>query len=584
MKIEKKGYSLAGALMCSFMLCIAILLLFVFITLVPSLSRMLEDNAIERTKETVLQGVETAEIFVDNMLSTLYYTTTLLPETMDNPTPNWHQQLLLMKQSNPAISAMAFFRDDGSLFYSTAGKLSQPKELVTKEAWFTKALQWGGTVTYFSKPHVQKLFTEQSAYVITLARSVYFMENGVQNQGVLRMDIDYSTFNRLIDNITLSQSGYVFVIDHENELITHPKLQMIYHGLASENLDAIDECLIGQGHDNVDNRERVLIIATLNQTRWRLVGVAYMDEVLAVQRTSINIISVVIICAMLLSFSIASIMAYWIMRPIKRLEEGINEVQQGSLHPHIPSTGFEEIRSLSTAFEQMLERIRALMDQIVLEQETKRLYELNALQAQINPHFLYNTLDSIIWMEERGKSKEAIKMVSALAKLFRISISKGCSMITVREELEHVRNYLIIQKMRFKDKFSYKIEADPEALNERTVKLIVQPLVENAINHAIDETEETPMFISIKAKLTETELLFIIEDDGIGMDEDLLKNLLITEAGKSGIGVKNVHERIQLTYGAIYGLKIDSEEDEGTTVTIRIPRMAENDSKGGLLS
>jgi two-component system sensor histidine kinase YesM len=134
----------------------------------------------------------------------------------------------------------------------------------------------------------------------------------------------------------------------------------------------------------------------------------------------------------------------------------------------------------------MLGRIRRLMDQIVHEQETKRLHELNALQAQINPHFLYNTLDSIVWMEERGRSREAIVMVTALARLFRISISKGRNIIPVREELEHVRNYLIIQKMRFTNKFDFVITAAPETLEMHTVKLIVQPIVENAIQHGLE--------------------------------------------------------------------------------------------------
>ncbi len=212
------------------------------------------------------------------------------------------------------------------------------------------------------------------------------------------------------------------------------------------------------------------------------------------------------------------------------------------------------------------------MEQIVREQEAKRLHELNALQAQINPHFLYNTLDSIIWMEERGRGREAILMVSSLAKLFRLSISRGRSEITVREELEQVRNYLIIQKMRFKNKFEYTITWDEAALEETTVKLIVQPITENAINHAIDEARDEALHIAIHAGVTKSEVVFTIEDDGVGMPPEVVSGLLIEKSGKSGIGVKNVHERIQLTYGENYGLEVRSVEDVGTCVIIRIPR------------
>jgi two-component system sensor histidine kinase YesM len=219
----------------------------------------------------------------------------------------------------------------------------------------------------------------------------------------------------------------------------------------------------------------------------------------------------------------------------------------------------------------MLWRIRQLMEQIVSEQEKKRLHELNALQAQINPHFLYNTLDSIIWMEERGRSAQAVIMVSALARLFRISISRGRNIILVHEELEHVRNYLIIQQMRFKDKFIYTIECEEELRNLHTIKLIVQPIVENAINHAMDELADTRLDIKVRAYSEGEFLCFEVSDDGIGIPFDKRKTLLTEAVGASGIGLKNVHERIVLTYGQPYGLSVESEEDEGTIVTIRLP-------------
>ena len=269
-------------------------------------------------------------------------------------------------------------------------------------------------------------------------------------------------------------------------------------------------------------------------------------------------------------------MSYLVTRPITHLEHKMQKVQSGDLNVTIAEKGFREIRSVSQAFNHMLAQIRTLMDRVVQEQETKRLHELNALQAQINPHFLYNTLDSIVWMEERGRSQEAITMVLALAKLFRISISKGRRFITVREELEHVRNYLVIQKMRFKDRFVYTIDAQEEALPERTVKLIVQPLTENCISHAIDEARDGELHIAIRAWVTEKDLFFSVTDDGLGIPPQRLPELL-NASGTTGFGLKNVHERIRLTYGPEYGLTIHSVEDEGTTVTIRIPRGWEED-------
>lgn len=573
------GRSFNAMLTVTFMSCMGVLLVFVAMSLIPRLSSMLESYAIDRTRETVLQSVNTVDIFVDNMLSTLYFTTTVLPDEVDDQAQSWVSQMELIKASNSSIISIALFNEAGALLGSTGGgELRQAPQKVREEEWFTQALSWGGTVTYFSKPHVQHLFKNQYAYVITLARGVYYQKDNRMARGVVMMDIDYSSLSSLIEGISLGESGYIYVLDRRGELIAHPKLQLIYSGLYTEELEAVNRFWVGQGRDQAQGRERVLISASLNQTRWRMVGVAYIDEILAMQSAFMRTLTIVIVCAAFLSFAVASVMAYWITRPIRRLESTMRSVEAGDLNVSLAETGFREMRAVASAFNLMLKRIRALMDQILQEQEKKRLYELNALQAQINPHFLYNTLDSIIWMEERGRSREAITMVSALAKLFRISISKGRSVITVREELEHVRNYLIIQKMRFKDKFTYEITAQEEALGERTVKLIVQPLVENAINHAIDETQPEALNIHIDAGVTREELIFTVADDGIGMPPEVLESLLTAPAGKSGIGVKNVHERIQLTYGDRYGLTVHSVEDEGTTVTIRLPRCGKGEA------
>ncbi len=571
-KDRPKGYSLHNVIMVAFLLSMGALLLFVMLTLVPRVSSLLETIAIDRTKDTVLQSVATLDNYVNNLLSTLHFSSSLLPSDPSRSDGQWQQRLQLMKQSRNDITALAVFGEDGSLLYSTAGELRTSPATVRESEWFCKAVEWQSTVTYFSKPHVQQLFDGQRSLVITLARSLEYMQEGRFRTGVLLMDVDYASFTTVIDDISLGGSGYAYLIDEAGAMICHPKLQLIYQGFDLENCDAVLRQTLGITQDEWGGRERVLLINTVGQTRWRVVGVAYIDEILVLQNAFIRIITVVTLIAALLSLAAATMMAFWVTRPIRHLENKMKSVEAGDLNVTIEEQGFHEIRSVSTTFNHMLQRIRVLMDRVVAEQETKRLHELNALQAQINPHFLYNTLDSIVWMEERGRSQEAITMVLALAKLFRISISKGRRFITVREELEHVRNYLIIQKMRFKDKFAYTLSAQEEALGERMVKLIVQPLVENCINHAIDEAQGVELHIDIRAEVTAEDLVFTVADDGVGIREDLLPTLLTTSSGESGIGLKNVHERIQLNYGPAYGLTIHSVEDVGTLITIRIPR------------
>ena len=567
-----KGYSLHNVVMLAFLLCMCALLLFVMLTLTPRVNNLLETNAVDRIKETVLQGVGTVDIYVENIISSLHFASTLLPTNPAEADDFWKDRLLFVEQNRSDIGALAFFGEDGSLFYATPGELNvSPAEVVGSD-WFQRALRSQGTTTCFSSPHVQYLFGDRRTLVISLSRSIEYQENNEWRTGVLLMDVNYSAFSNVVSAVSLGASGYAYLMDERGEMIAHPRLQLIYQGLLQEDRKAAIEQTVGITRDVVEGRERVLIITSVGQTRWRVVGVAYIDEILALQNAFIRIISVILGSGAFLSLSFATAIAFWVTQPIRHLERKMKKVEDGDLNVTITEKGFREIRSVSAAFNHMLLRIRVLMERVVAEQEIKRLHELNALQAQINPHFLYNTLDSIVWMQERGRSQESIIMVVALAKLFRISISKGRQFITVGEELEHVRNYLIIQKMRFKDKFSYDLTTEEEALSERTVKLIVQPLVENCINHAIDEAQGTELHIRIDVRADGKDLLFTVADDGVGIREDLLPDLLTTSVGENGIGLKNVHERIQLTYGVAYGLTIESVEDVGTTILIRIPR------------
>lgn len=220
-----------------------------------------------------------------------------------------------------------------------------------------------------------------------------------------------------------------------------------------------------------------------------------------------------------------------------------------------------------------------LMKEIVIEQEKKRKSEFESLQAQINPHFLYNTLDSIVWMVESERYQEAISMVTALASLFRISLSKGKNIITIQEEIEHAQNYLYIQKIRYKNRFQVKIDIASEIYECSTIKLIVQPLLENAIYHGVEYMDGEGE-ITIKGYLKDEDIYIDVIDNGLGMPEEEI-NLILRDNTRvhkkgSGIGLSNVHQRIQLYFGPKYGLLIDSELDEGTTVHIHLPRVKYN--------
>lgn len=242
--------------------------------------------------------------------------------------------------------------------------------------------------------------------------------------------------------------------------------------------------------------------------------------------------------------------------------------------PRIYIGGSLEIRHLGHSIQESYEKIDSLMKNIVLEQNERRKSELEALQSQINPHFLYNTLESITWMVEGERNDEAVFMISQLARLFRISLSKGKTVISIRDELQHAQSYLNIQKIRYKDAFSVTFHVEPETETYCTVKLILQPILENAINYGVRGMEDCGE-ITVTGCVKGDRVFLAVSDNGLGMTEEEAR-LVLTDSSRvhkhgSGVGLVNIHRRIQLLFGPEYGLRIESEPDEGTTVQIELP-------------
>jgi two-component system sensor histidine kinase YesM len=278
-----------------------------------------------------------------------------------------------------------------------------------------------------------------------------------------------------------------------------------------------------------------------------------------------------------------SLFAAWaisreIYAPIKKLHDVTTTITKNDLEALVNRNNVDEIAELGISFNIMIGMVRELVDAKTKEQENLQKAELRALQAQINPHFLYNTLDTIIWMAEAHKTDQVIEIVRALSSFFRLSLSKGRDWITIAEEIERTRSYLTIQKMRYRDILDYAVEVDDQALDNTILKLILQPLVENAIYHGIKNKRQGGMITVRVKKPGEDEVLLEVEDDGIGIAPAQLgriQSLLLDDSGEipleSGFGMANVNKRLKLYYGQPYGLSISSEINAGTCVTLIIP-------------
>lgn len=487
---------------------------------------------------------------------------------------------LLYDNNKDNISNIALLSKDGELLEAVPAARLKTGMDVTGEDWFVSTLERTDNL-HFSMPHVQYIFDNnenQYRWVITLSRAVEITQGTSTEQGVLLLDISYGSLQQLLDNISLGNSGYLYLINGAGELIYHPQMQLIDSGFAEENNLVAAGYRDGNYQEQYQGEVRDITVKSVGYTGWKIIGVT-PEQGLALNNLKTKLFVVFVLAFFL--FILAVINAYIssrITNPIQELEKSVNALEAGDLDTEVYTGGSYEIRHLGRSIGHMAGQIKVLMNDIVVEHESKRKSEFDTLQSQINPHFLYNTLDIIVWMIENEQKAEAVKVVTALARFFRISLSKGKSIIPVRDELEHVRNYLMIQQMRYKNKFTYTIEAEPDTLELASLKLMLQPLVENAIYHGM-EFMDGDGEIEIRAVRDGEELLLTIRDNGLGMTEEQVESLLserphVTSRRGSGIGVKNVNERIRLYFGEQYGLSIQSEPDEGTRIDIRLPAVS----------
>lgn len=421
-------------------------------------------------------------------------------------------------------------------------------------------------------------FFDTDDEVISLSREVQSYENGTF-RGVILINLNMNKITEICNSFQEKQENFICIINDKGELVYEQQNGRERFAFdEKENRQELNTAL-GKTKEScfrLNYRgEKYLVTRTdMKTTGWTLVSMvpykSVMAETMAISGVMILAVAITLIVTLLLLNRILT----GVVKPLKKLEKYMVQVNPDNMDQRMEILTDDEIGHLSMKFNQMMDRIRNLKEQVIEEQEDKRKYELQALQAQINPHFLYNTLDSIIWMAETNDSN-IVAMTEALAKLFRISLNKGNEEISLERELEHVKNYLIIQSMRYADKFTYEISAEPGVERCRTIKLILQPIVENCIYHGIKKKRGTGK-ITIRAYRREQNLIIEVSDDGCGMPEEICRKILSDEIESenisgSGIGVKNVNERIQLRFGKKYGLSYSSEEGVETTVTYVLP-------------
>ncbi len=426
------------------------------------------------------------------------------------------------------------------------------------EDWYQKAIHQG------AKPVLTPARKSDSQWVISVTQEL--VDTKGANLGVLRLDISYETLEAYLNQLQLGQQGFAFIINENHEFVYHPK-HTVYS--SSSEMEAMKPYIeTGQGytldHQSYVSQEQIA------GTDWTVIGVSSLEKLDQVRSqlmwtllgaSALSLLA----CLCLVWFSLKR----WIA-PLKDLRETMLEIASGTQNLRAKEAGAYELREVTRQFNAMLDQIDQLMADVRRQEEATRQYELQALSSQINPHFLYNTLDTIIWMAEFQDSQRVVQVTKSLATYFRLALNQGKDLISLSDEINHVRQYLFIQKQRYGDKLEYEIDEDPAFGNLVLPKLVLQPLVENALYHGIKE-KEGQGHIKVFVQKQDTGLVIRIEDDGVGFQA--AGDSSQSQLKRGGVGLQNVDQRLKLHFGDNYQMKINSVPSKGTTVEIYINKI-----------
>lgn len=444
---------------------------------------------------------------------------------------------------------------------------------------FLAAMEARGA-TVISSSYVQNLYRGRYSWVVSLSRAIPSAE-GSYDVGVLQVDLKFNRIKEMCEAMATGAKGYNFILDSSGNYVFHPFQQLVYSNIRQEPLEELLPFVDENPGMTYSSADRHFMAAQSTLTGWRVVSVVHDSDIVTDWRFVRLSYALLGLILFLVVGVVTNRISSGITEPIRRLQDVMATVDTGEFRLVGSIKATDEIRELAREYDVMVGRIRELMEANVREQELKRKSDLKALQAQINPHFLYNTLDSIIWMGEMKQNEQVVQMTSALSKLFRISISKGREIIPISDEIAHVESYLTIQEMRYRDSFTYSIDVDPDIRDLSTLKITLQPLVENAIYHGIKEVDYRGT-IEITGEREDGAVVLRVTDNGKGMDRSTLDSLLQAlespeerpEAlGRQGMGVRNVHQRIRLYFGEEYGLSCESAPGRGTVMTVRMPAL-----------
>ncbi|MBE6070665.1 MAG: HAMP domain-containing protein [Clostridium butyricum] len=560
-----------------------ILTLIITITYLGNLSYMKSINISqnENTNQIIKQISSNIDFYVNKSENIINYMSTdprILTFLNDNHSENdniedaVYKSIYKFTKFNPEIAGIMVVNTNGGYISDVMNKVS--RDSLINEEWYIKSIKDPNNMHLYTKPigrNIDNIFKYSADEVFSMSKAI-IDDKTKETTGVILIDIKLDVIKDVIENSKPGTAGFVFIVDNNGEIVYTPVNNIVYR-IHDEWIREMNNEIITK---NIDRENYKLTKSTSDYTGWQTISVFPESESIKIVE-KLKYISIFIgIIALIISGAFAAIFTKSIVRPIYKLKKLMKEAQDGNLDVFFNSKCNDEIGELGESFNTMVREIKNLLNLIQIEEKKKRKAEMNVLQAQIKPHFMYNTLDTIRWMAEEKEDYEIVDIIESFTKLLRISLSKGKEIISVNDELNHIKSYLEIQKMRYEDKLEYEIYFDERILNYKVVKLILQPLIENAIYHGIKEKRGNGKIVIIAEEYDDI-LHFSVSDNGKGIDEKTLKEIkYMLENGRSeesnlGYGIFNVNERINLMYGKQYGVKFTSIYGKGTRTEIMHP-------------
>lgn len=578
LKIHKKIMLLYG-------ICIAPVLLTLCIMDIWIMSRAIINNirmSVENNMDVVINQIAVKTNSMKNCanITVMYFNELdfLRSESKENLSDLARHNQVLKKMNYASsvfkdVDAMLFV-DQKNNIYGITPQIEEIWQEKDRNELLQIMQQHGGEAVWFPMNAGNSITESEGELTLTMGKNIVDISTG-ERLGVLFVALKESSLEELYSSLKLSEHSYYVLVSEDGVVVSSPDKEEVGESYTIKDMWSGNRKIEGYLEDR-----QYLYAHRLKTVPYYLLFHAPIMELTQDIRILVFWILIIGFLCAILAIIIAVILARRITRPIICLADTMDEVSGGDLTVRCENDTQDETRLIAEGFNHMLDTIEELVENVGEEQREKQKYELALIQSQIKPHFLYNTLDTIYVLAHLNRNEDAKQTAKALADFYRVALSSGKEIITIGEEIKCLEDYLKIQKIRYGEDFDYKFEIPEEMLQVNILKMTLQPLAENAIYHGLREKQDGGM-LTIRGVVHSDFVEIAVEDNGVGMEEDILANILQEDSTAKSFGLRNVDRRIRLYYGDKYGLCIKSSKGMGTTVYIHIPaRERENGGMG----